>query len=81
MHALGRLTPRADPDELALATLAALQGGLLLAQIHRDTRALEASLDAMITLIASLSTGDPAGRTDHASATGDPADRALHAPG
>jgi TetR/AcrR family transcriptional repressor of nem operon len=71
MHAAGRLTAGADPDELALATLAALQGGLLLAQIQRDTKPLEASLDAMITLIATLSTGDPANRTDHhASATG-----------
>lgn len=61
MHALGRLTPGADPDELALATLGALQGGLLLAQIQRDTRPLEASLDAIIQLIATLSTSD-AGR-------------------
>jgi len=61
MHALGRLTPGADPDELALATLAAVQGGLLLAQIQRDTRPLEASLDAIIQLIATLSTSD-AGR-------------------
>ena len=30
MHAGGRLTPDTDPDTLALALLAALQGGLLL---------------------------------------------------
>jgi len=58
MRALGRLDPQADPDRLALATLTALQGGLLLTQIQRDTKALEAALDAMIELIASLSTGD-----------------------
>lgn len=52
MHARGRLRPGADPDELALALLAALQGGLLLTQIHRDTRPLEVALDAMIELIA-----------------------------
>ena len=58
MHRLGRLTPGADPDELALATLAALQGGLLLTQIQRDTKPLETSLDAMIKLIATLSAGE-----------------------
>ena len=52
MHARGRLTPDADPDTLALALLAALQGGLLLTQIERNTRPLEAALDSMIELIA-----------------------------
>jgi hypothetical protein len=42
----------ADPDELALATLAALQGGLLLTQMQRSTRPLATALDAMLTLIA-----------------------------
>ena len=55
MHALGRLAPEADPRQLALATLAALEGGLLLAQIQRDPEPLAAALDAMLTLIASLS--------------------------
>jgi TetR/AcrR family transcriptional regulator, transcriptional repressor for nem operon len=55
MHQLGRLAPEADPNQLALATLAALQGGLLLAQVERDTKPLEAALDAMIALIASHS--------------------------
>lgn len=55
MHAMGRLTPEADPRQLALATLAALEGGLLLAQIQRDTEPLAAALDAMITLIGTLS--------------------------
>jgi AcrR family transcriptional regulator len=54
MHARGRLTPDTDPDALALALLAALQGGLLLTQIQRNTRPLEAALDAMIDLIARL---------------------------
>ena len=54
MQTRGRLSPEADPDRLALALLAALQGGLLLAQIERNTRALEAGLDAMIELIAGL---------------------------
>src|SRR6201986_2148986 len=55
MHALSRLPPDADPRQLALALLAALEGGLLLAQIQRDTEPLAAALDAMLTLIATLS--------------------------
>lgn len=51
MQARGELGG-ADPDELALATLAALQGGLLLTQLHRSTRPLETALDAMLELIA-----------------------------
>ena len=55
MHALGRLAPEADPRQLALATLAALQGGLLLAKVQRDPEPLAAALNAMIALIATLS--------------------------
>src|ERR1700744_4554882 len=55
MHALGRLAPEADPRQLALALLAALEGGLLLAQVQRDPEPLAAALDAMLTLIATLS--------------------------
>lgn len=54
MHARGQFAPDADPDSLALALLTALQGGLLLAQIERDTKPLEAALDAMLDLIARL---------------------------
>jgi TetR/AcrR family transcriptional regulator, transcriptional repressor for nem operon len=55
MHALGRLAPEADPRQLAMALLAALEGGLLLAQIQRDPEPLAAALDAMLTLIGTLS--------------------------
>jgi AcrR family transcriptional regulator len=51
MHTRGELD--GDPDELALATLAALQGGLLLTQIQRKVRPLEAALDAMLDHIQS----------------------------
>jgi len=54
MHARGALPADADPGALALATLAALQGGLLLAQVQRDTRPLEVALDAMLDRIAAL---------------------------
>jgi AcrR family transcriptional regulator len=57
MQARGELAPETDPDTLALALLTALQGGLLLTQVKRDTKPLEAALDAMIDLVARLSGG------------------------
>jgi AcrR family transcriptional regulator len=54
MHARGDLPAGTDPDDLALATLGALQGGLLLTQLQRDTRPLEVTLDAMLDRIQSL---------------------------
>jgi TetR/AcrR family transcriptional regulator, transcriptional repressor for nem operon len=57
MHERGQLVPTADPGQLATAMLAALQGGLLLAQIERSTRPLAAALDAMIALTQLLTTG------------------------
>jgi hypothetical protein len=52
--------------------LAALQGGLLLAQIERNTRPLASALDVMISLTASLTPpvqpdrlSGPAGRSEH----------------
>ena len=38
LHAAGHLPDGTDPDDLAVTLLAALQGGLLLAQVQRDTR-------------------------------------------
>ncbi len=52
----GALRSDANPDRLALALLVAVQGGLLLTQTRRDTRALEAGLDVMLAHIASLIT-------------------------
>src|SRR5258708_322037 len=54
MHARGELPAQASPDDLALATLAALQGGLLMTQLQRETKPLEAALDAMLDRIQSL---------------------------
>jgi TetR/AcrR family transcriptional regulator, transcriptional repressor for nem operon len=59
MRDRGQLTAAADPGQLGTAILAALQGGLALAQIERDVRPLAAALDVMISLVASLA---PAGR-------------------
>jgi hypothetical protein len=39
---------------VTIATLAALQGGLLLAQVQRDPRPLAVALDAMIDRIQAL---------------------------
>jgi TetR/AcrR family transcriptional repressor of nem operon len=52
MHRRGELD--GDPDELALALLCALQGGLLLTQLHRAVHPLEVTLDAMLDHIGSL---------------------------
>ncbi len=46
MKARGKLARRADPDELATATLAAIQGGLILTQARRDPNQLAIALDA-----------------------------------
>ena len=46
MQASGRLDKRANPDQLATATLASIQGGLLLTQAARDPGQLATALDA-----------------------------------
>lgn len=53
MHRRGNLT--GNPEDLALALLTALQGGLLMTQIHRNVRPLEVALDTVLDHIASLS--------------------------
>jgi TetR/AcrR family transcriptional repressor of nem operon len=52
MHARGELD--GDPEDLALAVLAALQGGLILTQIQRNVRPLEVALDASLAHVESL---------------------------
>jgi TetR/AcrR family transcriptional repressor of nem operon len=63
--ASGQLPRGTNPEDLAVTFLAALQGGLLLAQIHRDTRPLETTLDTLLALTASTpdvpAPRDPAG--------------------
>jgi AcrR family transcriptional regulator len=54
MHERGELRKDAHPDRLATALLAAVQGGLLLTQIRRNTKPLEAAVDAMLDHIQSL---------------------------
>jgi hypothetical protein len=58
MQAAGKLDPRADPGELATATLAAIQGGLVLTQASRDPGRLKSAVDAAYAhLRAHASTG------------------------
>ncbi len=49
MQARRRLARSADPDELATATMASIQGGLLLTQVRRDPGQLAIALDAAYT--------------------------------
>jgi TetR/AcrR family transcriptional regulator, transcriptional repressor for nem operon len=65
MRDRGELPGEADPERLARALLAALQGGLLLTQVRRDTAGLEAALDTVIDHIASLATAASAGTSQH----------------
>ena len=51
LHAAGRLRPGLDPDDLAVTLLAALQGGLLLTQVQRDTGPLATALDTFLALV------------------------------
>ena len=44
LHAAGHLRADLDPDDFAVTLLAAVQGGLLLAQVQRDTRPLETAV-------------------------------------
>ncbi len=55
MRDRGELNAEADPFELATAVIAALQGGLLLAQTMRTSRPLELALDMAIGHVARLS--------------------------
>jgi TetR/AcrR family transcriptional regulator, transcriptional repressor for nem operon len=54
----GTLLPDTDAGRLADALLAALQGGLLLAQAQHTITALEAGLDTVIDVVAQHSTAD-----------------------
>ena len=50
LHAAGHLPAGIDPDDLAVTLLAVLQGGLLLAQVQRSTRAFETAVDTLLAL-------------------------------
>jgi AcrR family transcriptional regulator len=74
----GLIAANADLDALATSTLAAIQGGLLLAKTSRDAGQLRIALDgAIATLRANGSTGRARGRSGGASSTGAPDRRAA----
>jgi TetR/AcrR family transcriptional regulator, transcriptional repressor for nem operon len=50
LHDAGHLADGTDPDALAVTLLATLQGGLLLAQVQRDSRLLETALETLLEL-------------------------------
>jgi hypothetical protein len=52
LQAAGHLPAGVTPDDLAVTLLAVLQGGLLLAQVQRDARPLEAAVDTVLALAA-----------------------------
>jgi TetR/AcrR family transcriptional repressor of nem operon len=52
LEAAGDLPAGVTPDDLAVTLLAALQGGLLLAQVQRDARPLETAVDTILALTA-----------------------------
>lgn len=62
MHARGELA--VDPESLATALLAVVEGGLLLSKLERSTRVLERALDAMIGLLTSSLNAPSAGVAD-----------------
>jgi AcrR family transcriptional regulator len=53
MRAAGKLRPGADPSRLATATLASIQGGLVLTQTRRDPEQLRIALDAAYAYLRS----------------------------
>lgn len=67
MRRTGELEPTASPDDLAVAMLAAVQGGLLLSQVRRNTKPLEIAVDTMIAHVQSVATTST---TATAAATG-----------
>lgn len=54
MRDSGELDPTCDIDDLATATMAAVQGGLVLTQVRRDPRQLRISLDAALAHMRSF---------------------------
>jgi hypothetical protein len=57
LQAAGHLPAGTSTDDLAVTLLAALQGGLLLAQVQRDTRPLETAVDTILALAGVTGSG------------------------
>jgi TetR/AcrR family transcriptional regulator, transcriptional repressor for nem operon len=63
MAARGELQNNADPSELAKQTLAILQGGLVLTQVHRNPDEMRAAANAALALIHASATPKATKRT------------------
>ncbi|GIF99925.1 TetR/AcrR family transcriptional regulator [Catellatospora citrea] len=61
MHEAGLLRPDADPDRLALATFASVQGGLLLSQALQSVEPLSAALEAALAALHAAAPDGQAG--------------------
>jgi AcrR family transcriptional regulator len=59
MRAAGLIHRDADPERLALAVFASLQGGLLLTQTMQSSKPLEAALDAALVALRSAAASQP----------------------
>ena len=53
MQDAGHVDAAVDPDRLAAAILAAVQGGLMLSQPERSSWPLEAALDSLLDVLRS----------------------------
>jgi TetR/AcrR family transcriptional repressor of nem operon len=62
MKANGDLTPSADPQTLAYALLARMQGGMLLTETLRDTAPLEPAFDSGLERVAAFAADPEAAR-------------------
>jgi TetR/AcrR family transcriptional regulator, transcriptional repressor for nem operon len=74
LQAAGHLPASIVADDCAITLLAALQGGLLLAQVEQNTRPLETAVDTFLALIAR---GEPGERSSAPSGSA----RRLDEPG
>jgi TetR/AcrR family transcriptional repressor of nem operon len=54
MKAAGKLSRSADPDRLATATMASIQGGLVLTQTRRDPAQMRIAVDAAYSYLRSF---------------------------
>jgi TetR/AcrR family transcriptional repressor of nem operon len=69
LPAAGHLPADTSASDLAVTLLAALQGGLILAQVQRDTRPLETAVDTILELAGITDSGPGMPRTASPSAT------------
>jgi TetR/AcrR family transcriptional regulator, transcriptional repressor for nem operon len=60
MQQRGELAAEADPQTLALATMASIQGGLVLTRTQRSTRPLRVALDAALAYLRLFDRPEPA---------------------